>query len=45
MGLAEILRLSGDTIVLTPPFIVSEDQFGEIGEIGEKMKRKIPAVA
>ena len=37
-----MLRLSGDTIELTPPFIVSEDQ---IGEIVDKVGRTIRAVA
>ena len=37
-----MLRLAGDTIELTPPFIVSED---EIGEIVEKVANSIKAVA
>ncbi len=37
-----MLRLSGDTIELTPPLIVSEDQ---IGEIVDKVGRTIEAVA
>ena len=37
-----MLRLSGDTIELTPPFIISEDQ---IGEIVEKVGNTIRAVA
>jgi len=37
-----MLRLSGDTIELTPPFIVSEDQ---IGEIVDKVAATIKAVA
>jgi beta-alanine--pyruvate transaminase len=37
-----MLRLSGDTIELTPPLIVSEDQ---IGEIVDKVGRSIKAVA
>jgi len=37
-----MVRLSGDTIALSPPFIVSEDQ---IGEIVEKMARVLKAVA
>ncbi|MFZ1962853.1 MAG: aspartate aminotransferase family protein [Roseiarcus sp.] len=37
-----MLRLSGDTIELTPPLIVSEDQ---IGEIVDKVGRTIKAVA
>jgi beta-alanine--pyruvate transaminase len=37
-----MLRLSGDTIELTPPFIVSEAQ---IGEIMEKVASSIKAVA
>jgi beta-alanine--pyruvate transaminase len=37
-----MLRLSGDTIELTPPLIISEDQ---IGEIVEKVGRAIKAVA
>ena len=37
-----MLRLSGDTIELTPPFIISEAQ---IGELVEKVARTIKAVA
>ena len=37
-----MLRIAGDTLVLTPPLIVSEDQ---IGEIVEKVKKVIHAVA
>jgi beta-alanine--pyruvate transaminase len=37
-----MLRLSGDTIELTPPFIISETQ---IGEVVEKVGRTIAAVA
>ena len=37
-----MLRLSGDTIELTPPFIISEAQ---IGEVVEKVARTIEAVA
>jgi beta-alanine--pyruvate transaminase len=37
-----MLRLSGDTIELTPPFIVSEAQ---IGEIMDKVTNSIHAVA
>ena len=37
-----MLRLSGDTIELMPPFIISEDQ---IGEIVDKVGRTIKAVA
>ena len=37
-----MLRLSGDTIELTPPFIISEAQ---IGEVVEKVGRTIDAVA
>jgi beta-alanine--pyruvate transaminase len=37
-----MLRLSGDTIELTPPFIISEAQ---IGELVEKVARTIEAVA
>ena len=37
-----MLRLSGDTIELTPPLIISEDQ---IGEIVDKVGRTIKAVA
>ena len=37
-----MLRLSGDTIELTPPFIISEDQ---IGEVMDKVESSIKAVA
>ena len=37
-----LLRITGDTIALTPPLIVSEDQ---IGEIVDKVARTIRAVA
>jgi len=37
-----MLRISGDTLALTPPLIVSEDQ---IGEIIEKVRKVIRAVA
>jgi beta-alanine--pyruvate transaminase len=37
-----MLRLSGDTIELTPPLIISEDQ---IGELVDKVGRTIKAVA
>ncbi len=37
-----MLRLAGDCIELTPPFIISEDQ---IGEIVEKVGKSIKAVA
>ncbi|MGH8638646.1 MAG: aspartate aminotransferase family protein [Burkholderiales bacterium] len=37
-----VVRVTGDTIALTPPLIVSE---GEIGEIVEKVERSIRAVA
>ena len=37
-----MLRLSGDTIELTPPFIISEAQ---IGEVVDKVGRTIEAVA
>jgi beta-alanine--pyruvate transaminase len=37
-----MLRIAGDTLALTPPLIVSEDQ---IGEIVEKVARVIRAVA
>ncbi len=39
---AIMIRISGDTIELTPPLIVSEDQ---IGEIVDKVGRTIKAVA
>ncbi len=37
-----MIRVTGDTIALTPPLIVTEDQ---IGEIVEKTRRVIRAVA
>ena len=37
-----VVRVTGDTIALTPPLIVSEDQ---IGEIVEKVAKTIRAVA
>jgi beta-alanine--pyruvate transaminase len=37
-----MLRLSGDTIELTPPLVISEDQ---ISEIVDKVGRTIKAVA
>src|SRR5438128_6625773 len=37
-----MLRIAGDTLALTPPLIVSEDQ---IGEINEKLAKVIRAVA
>jgi beta-alanine--pyruvate transaminase len=37
-----MLRVAGDTLVLTPPLIISEDQ---IGEIVEKVAEVIRAVA
>jgi beta-alanine--pyruvate transaminase len=37
-----MIRITGDTIALTPPLIVTEDQ---IGEIVEKTRRVIRAVA
>ena len=37
-----MFRVAGDTIALTPPLIVSEDQ---IGEIVEKVGKVIKAVA
>jgi beta-alanine--pyruvate transaminase len=37
-----MIRISGDTIELTPPLIVSEDQ---IGEIVDKVGQTIKAVA
>jgi beta-alanine--pyruvate transaminase len=37
-----LLRLAGDTIIFTPPLIVSE---AEIGEIVERTARAIRAVA
>mgnify|MGYP001792423962 CR=1 FL=1 len=37
-----MMRVAGDTLVLTPPLIVTEDQ---IGEIVEKVAKVIRAVA
>jgi beta-alanine--pyruvate transaminase len=37
-----MVRIAGDTIALTPPLIVSEDQ---IGEIIDKVAKVIRAVA
>jgi beta-alanine--pyruvate transaminase len=37
-----MLRIAGDTLVLTPPLIISEDQ---VGEIVEKVAKVIRAVA
>jgi beta-alanine--pyruvate transaminase len=37
-----MVRIAGDTLALTPPLIVSEDQ---IGEIIEKVAKVIRAVA
>ena len=37
-----MLRIAGDTLALTPPLIISEDQ---IGEIVDKVGRVIRAVA
>jgi beta-alanine--pyruvate transaminase len=37
-----VIRVTGDTIALTPPLMISEDQ---IGEIFEKVGRVIRAVA
>ncbi|MBV9908968.1 MAG: aspartate aminotransferase family protein [Hyphomicrobiales bacterium] len=37
-----MIRISGDTIELTPPLIISEDQ---IGEVADKVGRTIKAVA
>jgi beta-alanine--pyruvate transaminase len=37
-----MLRIAGDTLALTPPLIVSEDQ---VGEIIEKVAKVIRAVA
>jgi len=37
-----MLRVAGDTLALTPPLIISEDQ---IGEIVEKVGKVIRAVA
>jgi len=37
-----MIRISGDTIELTPPLIISEDQ---IGEVADKVGRTIKAIA
>ena len=37
-----MIRIAGDTIELTPPLIISEEQ---IGEIVDKVGRTIKAVA
>ncbi len=37
-----MLRIAGDTLALTPPLIISEDQ---IGEVIEKVGKVIKAVA
>jgi beta-alanine--pyruvate transaminase len=37
-----MLRVTGDTIALSPPLIISEDQ---IGELADKVRRVIRAVA
>ncbi|HEU4806144.1 MAG TPA: aspartate aminotransferase family protein, partial [Nitrobacter sp.] len=37
-----MMRIAGDTLALTPPLIVSEDQ---VGEIIDKVTRVIRAVA
>jgi beta-alanine--pyruvate transaminase len=37
-----MLRVAGDTLVLTPPLIITEDQ---IGEIVEKVAKVIRATA
>jgi beta-alanine--pyruvate transaminase len=37
-----MLRVAGDTLVLTPPLIITEDQ---IGEIIEKVAKVIRATA
>ena len=37
-----MLRIAGDTLALTPPLIISEDQ---IGEIVDKVGKVIKAVA
>jgi beta-alanine--pyruvate transaminase len=37
-----VIRVTGDTIALTPPLMISEDQ---IGEIFDKVARVIRAVA
>jgi len=37
-----LIRLAGESIVLTPPLIISEDQ---IGEIVDKLSKSIKAVA
>jgi beta-alanine--pyruvate transaminase len=36
-----LLRIAGDTLVVTPPLIISEDQ---IGEVFEKVGKLIAAV-
>jgi beta-alanine--pyruvate transaminase len=36
-----LLRIAGDTLVVTPPLIISEDQ---IGEVFEKVGKMIAAV-
>ena len=41
-GNAPTHRIAGDTLALTPPLIISEDQ---IGEIVEKVGKVIKAVA
>jgi beta-alanine--pyruvate transaminase len=37
-----MMRIAGDTLALTPPLIVSDDQ---VGEIVDKVARVIRAVA
>ena len=37
-----MVRITGDTLALTPPLVISEDQ---IGEIADKLGRVIRAVA
>jgi beta-alanine--pyruvate transaminase len=37
-----MMRYTGDTLVVTPPLIISESQ---VGEVAEKMARTIQAVA
>jgi beta-alanine--pyruvate transaminase len=37
-----MVRVTGDTIALTPPLIITEDQ---IGELADKVRRVIRAVA
>jgi len=37
-----MLRIAGDTLALTPPLIISEDQ---VGEVIEKVGKVIKAVA